>query len=269
MNSHEVFIHIHQGCFAGTGAIVRLPQCQWSKPDGYGKISQCITTTKHSKAKTVCIFLGIYCMSCVLFDWMVTEVPILWVIHHLTYIRQFPRPISAQYLLDFYWISLFILFEVSSWISLTRIIEYCSRHIIALQTCIPVSNRRIILVVTWVCIWAVYHKYIRTFWQLAVCLNIYLKFTVFLNVGLIIVYGYILTQHNECIIQRLLSTNCISFESPEVSQYLSYSDWKCHIGCSTCAHLFKPSAPNGLAKKSYDCYPLDDRKWQVTQYRSI
>ena len=63
MNSHEVFIHIHQGCFAGTGAIVRLPQCQWSKPDGYGKISQCITTTKHSKAKTVCIFLGIYCNS--------------------------------------------------------------------------------------------------------------------------------------------------------------------------------------------------------------
>ena len=62
MNSHEVFIHIHQGCFAGTGAIVGLPQCQWSKPDGYGKISQCITTTKHSKAKTVCIFLGIYCM---------------------------------------------------------------------------------------------------------------------------------------------------------------------------------------------------------------
>ena len=61
MNSHEVFIHIHQGCFAGTGAIVRLPQCQWSKPDGYGKISQWITTTKHSKAKTVCIFLGINC----------------------------------------------------------------------------------------------------------------------------------------------------------------------------------------------------------------
>ena len=61
MNSHEVFIHIHQGCFAGTGAIVRLPQCQWSKPDGYGKISQCITTTKHSNAKTVCIFHGIYC----------------------------------------------------------------------------------------------------------------------------------------------------------------------------------------------------------------
>ena len=63
MNSHEVFIHIHQGCFAGTGAIVRLPQCQWSKPDGYGKISQCITTTKHSKAKTVCTFLGIYCIA--------------------------------------------------------------------------------------------------------------------------------------------------------------------------------------------------------------
>ena len=60
MNSHEVLIHIHQGCFAGTGAIVRLPQCPWSKPDGYGKISQCITTTKLSKAKSMCIFLGIY-----------------------------------------------------------------------------------------------------------------------------------------------------------------------------------------------------------------
>ena len=61
INSYEVFIHIHQGCFAGTGAIVRLPQCQWSKLDGYWKISQCITTTKHSKAQTVCIFFGIYC----------------------------------------------------------------------------------------------------------------------------------------------------------------------------------------------------------------
>ena len=68
MHSHEVFIHIHQGCFAGTGAIVRLPQCQWSKPGGYGKISQCITTTKHSKAKTVCIFLGIYCAPHILLD---------------------------------------------------------------------------------------------------------------------------------------------------------------------------------------------------------
>ena len=53
MNSHEVFINIHQGCFAGTGAIVRLPQCQWSKPDWFGKISQCITTTKHSKKNRV------------------------------------------------------------------------------------------------------------------------------------------------------------------------------------------------------------------------
>ena len=77
MNSHEVFIHIHQGCFAGTGAIVRLPQCQWSKPDGYGKTSQCITTTKHSKAKTVCIFLGIYCI-CVIEMWQ-----LIWFEHVL------------------------------------------------------------------------------------------------------------------------------------------------------------------------------------------
>ena len=81
MNSHEVFIHIHQGCFAGTGAIVRLPQCQCSKPDGYGKISQCITTTKHTKAKTVCIFLGIYCISpksCDTFAFMIGWVIALW-----------------------------------------------------------------------------------------------------------------------------------------------------------------------------------------------
>ena len=78
MNSHEVFIHIHQGCFAGTGAIVRLPKCQWSKPDGYGKISQCITTTKYSEAKTVCIFLGIYCIVRFCrsyFDWTIPFLP--------------------------------------------------------------------------------------------------------------------------------------------------------------------------------------------------
>ena len=73
MNSHEVFIHIHQGCFTGTGAIVRLPQCQWSKPEEYGKISQCITTTKHSKAKTVCIFLGIYCTCRIHITWLKTN----------------------------------------------------------------------------------------------------------------------------------------------------------------------------------------------------
>ena len=74
MNSHEVFIHIHQGCFAGTGAIVRLPQCQWNTPDAYGKSSQCIATTKHSKAKTVCIFLGIYCMRIACADAPITPV---------------------------------------------------------------------------------------------------------------------------------------------------------------------------------------------------
>ena len=38
MNSYEVFIHIHQGCFAGTGAIVRLPQCQWSNSNSNSNI---------------------------------------------------------------------------------------------------------------------------------------------------------------------------------------------------------------------------------------
>ena len=31
MNSHEVFIHIHQGCFAGTGAIYNHNKAQQSK----------------------------------------------------------------------------------------------------------------------------------------------------------------------------------------------------------------------------------------------
>ena len=31
------FTHIPQGCFTGTGAITRLPQCQWSNLEGYGQ----------------------------------------------------------------------------------------------------------------------------------------------------------------------------------------------------------------------------------------
>ena len=58
MKSHEVFIHIRQGCFADTGAIVRLPQCQWIKPDGYGKISQCIPQQNTAKHKPCAYFLG-------------------------------------------------------------------------------------------------------------------------------------------------------------------------------------------------------------------
>ena len=57
MNSHEVFIHIRQGCFAGTGAIVRLPQCQWSKPDGYGKINV-YPQQSTAKQKPCAYFLG-------------------------------------------------------------------------------------------------------------------------------------------------------------------------------------------------------------------
>ena len=53
MYSHEVFIHIHQGCFAGTGAIVRLPQCQWSKPDGYGKNQSMYNHNKAQQSKNL------------------------------------------------------------------------------------------------------------------------------------------------------------------------------------------------------------------------
>ena len=34
----NVFNRILQGCFTGTGAIIGLPQCQWSNPEGYGLI---------------------------------------------------------------------------------------------------------------------------------------------------------------------------------------------------------------------------------------
>ena len=99
MNSHEVFIHIHQGCFAGTGAIVRLPQCQWSKPDGYGKISQCITTTRHSKAKTVCIFLGVYCMF-----WetslMIRHMRSCLVSKRISFLVLFSAPVVGNYVFD-------------------------------------------------------------------------------------------------------------------------------------------------------------------------
>ena len=110
MNSHEVFIHIHQGCFAGTGAIVRLPPCQWSKPDGYGKISRCITTTKHSKAKTVCIFLGIYCM--------IKQVP--WIYHKLVIKpQQSKAALSTWYFMgyavsSFFWLSVRLIWDLSN-----------------------------------------------------------------------------------------------------------------------------------------------------------
>ena len=77
MNSHEVFIHIHQGCFAGTGAIVRLPQCQWSKPGGYGKISQCITTTKQ---KPCAYFLGYTVFSAC----RINKVEMKWFLYYIT-----------------------------------------------------------------------------------------------------------------------------------------------------------------------------------------
>ena len=32
------FTHILQGYFTGTGAIIRLPQWQWSNPEGYGQM---------------------------------------------------------------------------------------------------------------------------------------------------------------------------------------------------------------------------------------
>ena len=59
------FAHILQGCFTGTGAILWLPQCQWSNPEEYGHIymglfSQYLTTTRHHQAWDMCIIYGMY-----------------------------------------------------------------------------------------------------------------------------------------------------------------------------------------------------------------
>ena len=67
---HNIIMHDHTWTIEYTVYTVYPKKYWWwSKPDGYGKISQCITTTKHSKAKTVCIFLGIYCMWAQSFDY--------------------------------------------------------------------------------------------------------------------------------------------------------------------------------------------------------
>ena len=92
MNSHEIFIHIHQGCFAGTGAIVRLPQCQWSRPYGYGKVSQCITTTEHGGAGAECMFLGICCIFVSIYIYMCVCVCWLW------YLSDIDCSVISQYL---------------------------------------------------------------------------------------------------------------------------------------------------------------------------
>ena len=45
--SCNAFNHILQGCFTGTGAIIWLPQCQWSNPEGY----EWNLVPKHNKAQ--------------------------------------------------------------------------------------------------------------------------------------------------------------------------------------------------------------------------
>ena len=157
MNSHEVFIHIHQGCFAGTGAIVRLPQCQWSKPDGYGKISQCITTTKHSKAKTVCIFLGVYCIysSCYYHHligsthlshccYIFSVVVCLWcLLHHTLLLNAYTYRKGREFFFSLLLCSLWwmqIIGYILSWRSYSFVCSFHHLIIIIVQTCLKTLN---------------------------------------------------------------------------------------------------------------------------------
>ena len=59
VDSWELFTHIRQGYFTGTGAIVRLPQCQWSNPERHRSLVLYQTTTDHNKSRT--IIFGVYC----------------------------------------------------------------------------------------------------------------------------------------------------------------------------------------------------------------
>ena len=67
----DTFTHILQGYFTGTGAIIGLPLCLWSNPEGYDcpnahevtlkdmdKFYIYQTTIKH---KPMCIICGMYC----------------------------------------------------------------------------------------------------------------------------------------------------------------------------------------------------------------
>ena len=58
----DVFPHILQGCFTGTGSIVWLPQCQWSNPEEYGHN---LTEYNHNgiqqSVNHVCLYTGVCC----------------------------------------------------------------------------------------------------------------------------------------------------------------------------------------------------------------
>ena len=52
---HGLSTHILQGYFTGTGAIIWLPQCQWSNPEGYGYNRPVKTPVEHNNGRTVVI----------------------------------------------------------------------------------------------------------------------------------------------------------------------------------------------------------------------
>ena len=59
-NSCDLYPHTLQGCFTGTGAILWLPQCQWSNPERY-ILNQ--TIPNHNQEKNMRIIVQNYCTS--------------------------------------------------------------------------------------------------------------------------------------------------------------------------------------------------------------
>ena len=56
------FTHILQGYFTGTGAIVWLPQCQWSNPEGYDLMDHMNSQPKYNKTKPCAELINGYWM---------------------------------------------------------------------------------------------------------------------------------------------------------------------------------------------------------------
>ena len=58
MNSCHTSIHILQGCFTGIGAVIWLPQWQWSNPEEYGKYPQILPNHNTTKCEPCVYFMG-------------------------------------------------------------------------------------------------------------------------------------------------------------------------------------------------------------------
>ena len=63
------FINILQGYFTGTGAIIRLPHCQWSNPEEYGQIHFNFLSKPNTTKQKPCAYYVRYILHCRVDSW--------------------------------------------------------------------------------------------------------------------------------------------------------------------------------------------------------